>query len=92
MRACLVDAALCELLQNVELSLDGIKDGVEALDLRHGLPDGELVAAQGAEGAVEPSSSVHDAYAGPGRDVMAHVNGMSRIARYSTWTRDPFTA
>jgi SAM-dependent methyltransferase len=37
--------------------------------------------------------SVRDVYAGPGElDVMAHVNGMTRIARYSTWDRDPFTA
>lgn len=37
--------------------------------------------------------SVRDAYAGPAElDVMAHVNGMTRIARYSTWARDPFTA
>jgi SAM-dependent methyltransferase len=36
--------------------------------------------------------SVRDVYAGPGEfDVMAHVNGMTRVARYSTWARDPFT-
>jgi hypothetical protein len=37
--------------------------------------------------------SVRDVYAGPAElDVMAHVNGMTRIARYATWTRAPFTA
>lgn len=37
--------------------------------------------------------AVRDVYAGPGElDVMAHVNGMTRIARYSTWSRAPFTA
>lgn len=37
--------------------------------------------------------SVRDAYAGPAElDVMAHVNGMTRIARYATWARAPFTA
>lgn len=37
--------------------------------------------------------SVRDAYASPGQlDVMAHVKGMTRIARYSSWTRDPFTS
>jgi len=37
--------------------------------------------------------SVRDAYAGPGElDVMAHVNGMARIARYSSWSRAPFTS
>jgi SAM-dependent methyltransferase len=37
--------------------------------------------------------SVRDAYASPGElDVMAHVNGMTRVERYSSWSRDPFTA
>ena len=36
--------------------------------------------------------SVNDSYASPGElDVMAHVNGMRRIARYSDWSRRPFT-
>jgi SAM-dependent methyltransferase len=37
--------------------------------------------------------SVRDAYAGPAElDVMAHVNGMIRVERYSNWRRAPFTA
>lgn len=37
--------------------------------------------------------TVRDGYAAPGElDLMAHVNGMSRIARYSNWSRAPFTA
>jgi SAM-dependent methyltransferase len=37
--------------------------------------------------------SVRDAYAGPGElDVMAHVNELTRIARFSSWSRAPFTA
>jgi SAM-dependent methyltransferase len=37
--------------------------------------------------------TVRDVYAGPAElDVMAHVHGMTRIERYSTWSRDPFTA
>jgi SAM-dependent methyltransferase len=37
--------------------------------------------------------TVRDAYAGPGElDVMAHVHGMTRIARYASWTRAAFTA
>jgi SAM-dependent methyltransferase len=37
--------------------------------------------------------SVKDVYSGPAElDVMAHVSGMTRIARYSSWRRDPFTA
>ncbi len=37
--------------------------------------------------------TVKDSYASPGElDVMAHVNGMKRIARYGSWSRDPFTA
>lgn len=37
--------------------------------------------------------SVRDAYAGPGElDVMAHVNGLERAERYSSWQRDAFTA
>jgi SAM-dependent methyltransferase len=37
--------------------------------------------------------SVKDSYAAPGElDVMAHVHGMRRIARYSGWDREPFTA
>lgn len=37
--------------------------------------------------------SVSDTYAAPGElDVMAHVNGMRRIARYGDWSRAPFTA
>jgi SAM-dependent methyltransferase len=36
---------------------------------------------------------VRDAYAGPGElDVMAHVHGMSRVARYASWDRAPYTA
>lgn len=35
---------------------------------------------------------VRDVYSGPGElDVMAHVNGFSRVARYSDWGRAPFT-
>jgi SAM-dependent methyltransferase len=37
--------------------------------------------------------SVKDVYSGPGElDVMAYVNGMTRIARYSSWSRAPFTS
>lgn len=37
--------------------------------------------------------TVRDSYAGPGElDVMAHVNGLTRTARYSDWQRSPFTA
>jgi SAM-dependent methyltransferase len=37
--------------------------------------------------------TVKDAYAGPGElDVMAHVHGMRRIERYSSWSRDPYTS
>ncbi len=37
--------------------------------------------------------SVRDTYSGPAElDVMAHVNGMTRIARYASWAREPFTA
>lgn len=37
--------------------------------------------------------SVRDSYSGPAElDVMAYVHGMSRIARYSSWDRAPFTA
>jgi SAM-dependent methyltransferase len=37
--------------------------------------------------------AVRDVYASPGElDVMAYVNGMSRIARYSTWRGAPFTS
>ena len=37
--------------------------------------------------------SVKDAYAGPAElDLMAHVNGMRRIARYADWSSKPFTA
>ena len=37
--------------------------------------------------------SVKDSYAAPGElDVMAHVNGMRRIARYDGWSREPYTA
>lgn len=37
--------------------------------------------------------TVKDAYAAPGElDVMAHVHGMRRVARYSSWAREPFTA
>lgn len=37
--------------------------------------------------------TVRDSYAGPGElDVMAHVSGLTRVARYSSWTRTPFTA
>ena len=37
--------------------------------------------------------TVRDSYAGPAElDVMAHVNGMTRVARYSAWGREPFTA
>jgi SAM-dependent methyltransferase len=37
--------------------------------------------------------TVRDAYAGPGElDVMAHVAGMRRIARYASWTLAPFTS
>jgi SAM-dependent methyltransferase len=37
--------------------------------------------------------SVKDTYAAPGElDVMAHVSGMRRVARFSTWDRKPFTA
>lgn len=37
--------------------------------------------------------SVKDRYASPGElDVMAHVNGMRRIARYGDWSRRPFTS
>jgi len=37
--------------------------------------------------------TVRDVYSSPGElDVMAHVNGMKRIARYSDWSRAPFTA
>jgi SAM-dependent methyltransferase len=37
--------------------------------------------------------SVKDSYAAPGElDVMAHVTGMRRIARFADWTRTPFTA
>ncbi len=37
--------------------------------------------------------SVRDSYAGPGElDVMAHVHGMIRIARYASWARAAFTA
>ncbi len=36
---------------------------------------------------------VRDVYSGPGElDVMAHVNGFKRVARYSDWGRAPFTA
>jgi SAM-dependent methyltransferase len=36
---------------------------------------------------------VRDSYAAPGElDVMAHVNGMRRVARYASWSREPFTA
>jgi SAM-dependent methyltransferase len=37
--------------------------------------------------------TVRDAYAAPGElDVMAHVHGMTRIARYASWSRAAFTA
>src|SRR4051794_13218884 len=37
--------------------------------------------------------TVKDVYAAPGEfDVMAHVHGMRRIARYGSWTREQFTA
>jgi SAM-dependent methyltransferase len=37
--------------------------------------------------------SVKDTYAAPGElDVMAHVSGMRRLARYADWERRPFTA
>jgi SAM-dependent methyltransferase len=37
--------------------------------------------------------TVRDAYASPGElDVMAHVNGMTRIARYADWSCAPFTS
>ena len=37
--------------------------------------------------------AVRDSYAAPGElDVMAHVNGMRRIARYGDWARTPFSA
>jgi SAM-dependent methyltransferase len=37
--------------------------------------------------------SVKDSYAAPGElDVMAHVSGLRRAARYGDWTRQPFTA
>jgi SAM-dependent methyltransferase len=36
--------------------------------------------------------SVKDSYATPGEfDVMAHVTGMDRIARYASWSQEPFT-
>jgi SAM-dependent methyltransferase len=36
--------------------------------------------------------TVKDAYASPGElDVIAHVSGMRRIARYGDWSRTPFT-
>lgn len=41
---------------------------------------------------IAASPSVRNAYAGPGElDVMAHVHGMTGIARYASWTRAPFT-
>lgn len=37
--------------------------------------------------------TVRDVYSSPGElDVMAHVHGMRRIARYSSWSLAPFTA
>lgn len=37
--------------------------------------------------------TVRDKYASPAElDVIAHVSGFRRLARYSSWARDPFTA
>ena len=37
--------------------------------------------------------TVRDAYAGPSElDVMAHVTGLARVARYSDWQYSPFTS
>ena len=37
--------------------------------------------------------TVKDVYAAPGEfDVMAHVHGLRRIARYGSWAREPFAA
>lgn len=37
--------------------------------------------------------AVRDVYVGPGElDIMAHVHGLRRAARYSSWSRDVFTA
>ncbi len=37
--------------------------------------------------------TVKDVYCAPGElDVMAHVHGLQRIARYSSWRLEPFTA
>lgn len=37
--------------------------------------------------------TVEDSYSAPGElDVMAHVSGMSRVARYADWHRAPFAA
>ncbi len=37
--------------------------------------------------------SVRDTYASPGElDVVAHVNGLTRVERYSSWTRESFTS
>jgi SAM-dependent methyltransferase len=42
---------------------------------------------------IAASPSVRNAYASPGQlDGMAHAHGMTRIARYASWTRAAFTA
>jgi SAM-dependent methyltransferase len=68
---------------HVELQLVryDIDTSVVERTLVHLLPDGPFFV------------SVRDSYATPGElDVMAHVHGMRRIARYSDWSRAPFTA
>jgi SAM-dependent methyltransferase len=67
---------------------------VELQLARYDINTGELqrtLVHLGPEGA--RFVSVRDAYAGTAeRDVMAHVNGMTRIERYSDWRRAAFTA
>lgn len=42
---------------------------------------------------IAATRSLRVAYSGPGElDAMAHVHGMTRIARYASWTRAAFTA
>jgi len=69
--------------EHVELQLArfDIETGRLERTLLHLSPDGQQVV------------TVRDVYASPEQlDVMAHVHGMRRVARYSTWRCEAFTA
>jgi len=69
---------------------DHVELQVARFDIETGILERTLVhlRPQGAEFV-----PVRDVYSGPGElDVMAHVHGMARIARYASWSYAPFTA